>query len=104
MSQLSHTPLQPPRPGTPGEAIYLQLWQDYIATRQDDWRWIFNDLSSEIDQRTATVAASFMTWMECNAGMDFTHQAIRIWKTGVRSEEHTSELQSLMRISYAVFC
>src|SRR3546814_8967177 len=27
------------------------------------------------------------------------------WQTqGVRSEEHTSELQSLMRISYAVFC
>src|SRR3546814_10034551 len=24
--------------------------------------------------------------------------------TGTRSEEHTSELQSLMRISYAVFC
>src|SRR3546814_3174125 len=28
-----------------------------------------------------------------------------IWlKSGSRSEEHTSELQSLMRISYAVFC
>src|SRR3546814_5182120 len=26
-----------------------------------------------------------------------------IWR-GERSEEHTSELQSLMRISYAVFC
>src|SRR3546814_4760112 len=25
-------------------------------------------------------------------------------ETAVRSEEHTSELQSLMRISYAVFC
>src|SRR3546814_5684448 len=25
-------------------------------------------------------------------------------KKGIRSEEHTSELQSLMRISYAVFC
>src|SRR3546814_2537963 len=25
-------------------------------------------------------------------------------RTGIRSEEHTSELQSLMRISYAVFC
>src|SRR3546814_3614599 len=25
-------------------------------------------------------------------------------KVGARSEEHTSELQSLMRISYAVFC
>src|SRR3546814_1032953 len=26
------------------------------------------------------------------------------WRGGRRSEEHTSELQSLMRISYAVFC
>src|SRR3546814_1175689 len=26
------------------------------------------------------------------------------WDTPARSEEHTSELQSLMRISYAVFC
>src|SRR3546814_5458022 len=30
----------------------------------------------------------------------------RLWSSlrSVRSEEHTSELQSLMRISYAVFC
>src|SRR3546814_3870761 len=26
------------------------------------------------------------------------------YEGGIRSEEHTSELQSLMRISYAVFC
>src|SRR3546814_6066024 len=26
------------------------------------------------------------------------------WAGRIRSEEHTSELQSLMRISYAVFC
>src|SRR3546814_10201973 len=26
------------------------------------------------------------------------------WRDAIRSEEHTSELQSLMRISYAVFC
>src|SRR3546814_1413764 len=41
------------------------------------------------------------------------HQAARaptkpspaaIWIDCARSEEHTSELQSLMRISYAVFC
>src|SRR3546814_7279713 len=35
-------------------------------------------------------------------------RADRAWLPGVyacrRSEEHTSELQSLMRISYAVFC
>src|SRR3546814_3104080 len=29
---------------------------------------------------------------------------LRRGEHGVRSEEHTSELQSLMRISYAVFC
>src|SRR3546814_9944679 len=32
------------------------------------------------------------------------HRAARMQRTGERSEEHTSELQSLMRISYAVFC
>src|SRR3546814_6796032 len=30
--------------------------------------------------------------------------AIGWWMVASRSEEHTSELQSLMRISYAVFC
>src|SRR3546814_3726752 len=28
----------------------------------------------------------------------------RVWTALTRSEEHTSELRSLMRISYAVFC
>src|SRR3546814_6527489 len=31
-------------------------------------------------------------------------RAIADYIAGMRSEEHTSELQSLMRISYAVFC
>src|SRR3546814_9671053 len=31
-------------------------------------------------------------------------RALRALETSARSEEHTSELQSLMRISYAVFC
>src|SRR3546814_2126361 len=38
---------------------------------------------------------------------DYLTQSIRLYgdKSDVmRSEEHTSELQSLMRISYAVFC
>src|SRR3546814_5013983 len=29
---------------------------------------------------------------------------LAVQRDGVRSEEHTSELQSLMRLSYAVFC
>src|SRR3546814_7540387 len=37
---------------------------------------------------------------------DFTHTmgVTPLAEDGIRSEEHTSELQSLMRISYAVFC
>src|SRR3546814_9380301 len=35
-------------------------------------------------------------------GYDFTGK--RVGVIGTRSEEHTSELQSLMRISYSVFC
>src|SRR3546814_5402687 len=31
-------------------------------------------------------------------------ESIQIHAASTRSEEHTSELQSLMRISYAVFC
>src|SRR3546814_2756868 len=42
------------------------------------------------------------------AGARFREQAVRQTRCGKaaprRSEEHTSELQSLMRISYAVFC
>src|SRR3546814_10427771 len=55
----------------------------------------------------------------CNAlmihaeGPFYDHAAFRPWRLqalafkairNLRSEEHTSELQSLMRISYAVFC
>src|SRR3546814_1357295 len=38
--------------------------------------------------------------------LDPQQQAARTWFESLRnrSEEHTSELQSLMRISYAVFC
>src|SRR3546814_10002684 len=40
---------------------------------------------------------------EYNALIDYGNQTLTLRKTE-RSEEHTSELQSLMRISYAVFC
>src|SRR3546814_3262548 len=37
-------------------------------------------------------------------GIPATCVSSAIWCGSPRSEEHTSELQSLMRISYAVFC
>src|SRR3546814_1753421 len=39
-----------------------------------------------------------------NAANQNLEQQSRCNRIGIRSEEHTSELQSLMRISYAVFC
>src|SRR3546814_9158409 len=40
----------------------------------------------------------------CEAALKWTTDYVRERKAFGRSEEHTSELQSLMRISYAVFC
>src|SRR3546814_4469629 len=48
-----------------------------------------------VEQGRAPAAVAFI------GGPDFSLQASQ---TPTRSEEHTSELQSLMRISYAVFC
>src|SRR3546814_4407230 len=39
-----------------------------------------------------------------NYGADMNVGACLYFPVDLRSEEHTSELQSLMRISYAVFC
>src|SRR3546814_8205649 len=44
---------------------------------------------------TGTIAANKVLMAKANGNIFFQ---------GTRSEEHTSELQSLMRISYAVFC
>src|SRR3546814_6197737 len=40
---------------------------------------------------------------EPTAGVDVELRR-QLWELVTRSEEHTSELQSLMRLSYAVFC
>src|SRR3546814_4002675 len=40
----------------------------------------------------------------CQKILPFTQTLEPYDSSGNRSEEHTSELQSLMRISYAVFC
>src|SRR3546814_2358409 len=42
--------------------------------------------------------------IECLVPSRIATQDVASQRFGLRSEEHTSELQSLMRISYAVFC
>src|SRR3546814_10840709 len=48
----------------------------------------------------------FLVAQEKNAVLSckFARSALGLDRDSRRSEEHTSELQSLMRISYAVFC
>src|SRR3546814_8225371 len=50
------------------------------------------------------VAPSNTTLGRIGVGYIYTDFQPQITYTTPRSEEHTSELQSLMRISYAVFC
>src|SRR3546814_5508224 len=61
---------------------------------------------SEVMQRIAaptvggTVSSTVLTLIVIPA----VYGLINGWRLRCRSEEHTSELQSLMRIAYAVFC
>src|SRR3546814_2839815 len=47
-----------------------------------------------------------LLWSMCSiaAGFSRSYEWLFLSRVGIRSEEHTSELQSLMRNSYAVFC
>src|SRR3546814_10009519 len=60
-----------------------------VADRQEAWK---SDLPKDED--------ALWDWL---AALDDASRAALLAHC-VRSEEHTSELQSLMRISYAVFC
>src|SRR3546814_1550027 len=66
------------------------------------------DLRTEqIDQRSlivALIALIFLPLTFVTGLFGMNVEGIPIRSDGMRSEEHTSELQSLMRISYAVFC
>src|SRR3546814_3582241 len=63
--------------------------QACAAHRDYGWPWPDNKYCDDY----------YATEYECSADLPIAMQV-----SPVRSEEHTSELQSLMRISYAVFC
>src|SRR3546814_3538969 len=57
-----------------------------------------------VDIQAGAGGTEAQDWAEMLLRMYLRWCEHRGWKTELRSEEHTSELQSLMRISYAVFC
>src|SRR3546814_5383244 len=65
----------------------------------------FARISAVLGGETVTGSFPGTTKLTSIGGSTVTYQAIEATRlSGGRSEEHTSELQSLMRISYAVFC
>src|SRR3546814_3591133 len=52
----------------------------------------------------AHAATKQLAYIAANEGVLAADDAMEELQKPIRSEEHTSELQSLMRISYAVFC
>src|SRR3546814_7133987 len=64
-------------------------------TQPSKWAWISRDSQPSVAPPSASpTAAPERHPVALSAS----------WSPFTRSEEHTSELQSLMRISYAVFC
>src|SRR3546814_4669047 len=58
----------------------------------------FNDMGTQVQQFRTQADA------EIGAAVDIINSELEVIAELNRSAEHTSELQSLMRISYAVFC
>src|SRR3546814_5432714 len=59
-----------------------------------DFEVVFAKVGNTYEVRMLTIGRRTPEWTEVLGGLE----------PGTRSEEHTSELQSLMRNSYAVFC
>src|SRR3546814_1214927 len=80
------------------------------STRTDTlfpYTTLFRSRPSPSSARAGSVVAraSCGSTEPCSATPAAGSTSVLNWReTPVRSEEHTSELQSLMRISYAVFC
>src|SRR3546814_5523519 len=95
-------------------SAYPSGWPNYQACVSEDreyWARAATRFDKEADDGTLTITytpSGNLAWFAYFApySMERHHDLVAeaAASEGVRSEEHTSELQSLMRISYAVFC
>src|SRR3546814_4644110 len=76
-------------------SAFLPNWPTSISDRCSVSVW--NPSTPDCSPAVFQLASSRM---RCGGPSDSSPSSVRL----NRSEEHTSELQSLMRISYAVFC
>src|SRR3546814_2635591 len=65
------------------------------------------DAENKVQVRRIEIGRAYDGRMSVSKGLEAGERVVTVGSQKVRpsrSEEHTSELQSLMRISYAVFC
>src|SRR3546814_7061655 len=81
-----------------------ETWQGTLGFRgklANDWAW---EVAGAFGRNTAVDGSTNVANLANVANtLDRTKCSVAAG-AAIRSEEHTSELQSLMRISYAVFC
>src|SRR3546814_8238928 len=82
----------------------MDLVNDWLTQGRDFQAVVANNDEMAIGAAMALKGAGKEKGSVLIAGVDGTPDGLNAVKKGERSEEHTSELQSLMRISYAVFC
>src|SRR3546814_8681634 len=87
-------------------SLYKRYLQTYLAWRKELHAWIDDSSLSPQDISRGHFVINLMTEAMAPTNSAANPAAVnRFFETGgKRSEEHTSELQSLMRISYSVFC
>src|SRR3546814_9566089 len=94
-----------PRPGVARQPVSRDEWEE----PEDDPMNPVENIPSELDPLTH--AEFIAVYNDASTNIRFAKE--QQWRTvlyftigaiAVRSEEHASELQSLMRSSYAVFC
>src|SRR3546814_1753388 len=91
----------------PYTTLFRSHVADDIADREEQYPGAETPFAQprQIDERSLRCADHVRQQQDCDErGHDQIIVAERHRSRGCRSEEHTSELQSLMRISYAVFC
>src|SRR3546814_5527099 len=92
--------------------VEATLWEQAYALGGGDKAWLIIDDAALPKKGTASVgvAPQYASALGKNANcqtlvsVTLASREVPIMLGLRRSEEHTSELQSLMRISYAVFC
>src|SRR3546814_9240413 len=98
------------RPQTRASSLHFKI-MDYIYKENgSDWALVADRLEEVVAQLPQKVDAgvelgnAYLRLGRRDEAIGAYQRLLDQDKVPVRSEEHTSELQSLMRISYAVFC